>query len=54
MRLFITVDIDVEESGLNRDEVKNNIIQFTRDLLVIGAGEQEIGLILREVKCSDC
>ena len=54
MRLYITVDIDVEESGLNRDEVKADIVQFARDLLVIGACEQEIGLILREVEYSDC
>lgn len=53
MRLVITVDIDVKESGLDSDEVKDNIVQFTRDLLVNGAGEQEIGLTLREVEYSD-
>lgn len=53
MRLIITVDVDMEGSGLNPDEVKDNIVQFTRDLLVIGASEQEIGLTLREVEYSD-
>lgn len=53
MRLIITVDLDLEESGLNSDEIKDNIVQFTRDLLVLGAGEQEIGLTLREVEYSD-
>lgn len=53
MRLVITVDIDVKESGLDSDEVKDNIVQFARDLLVNGAGEQEIGLTLREVEYGD-
>lgn len=52
MRLVITVDVDLEESGLNPDEVKDNIVQFAEDLLVIGASEQEIGLALREVEYS--
>lgn len=53
MRLVITVDIDIEESGLNADEVKDNIIEFARDLLVIGASDQGIGLTLREVGYSE-
>lgn len=53
MRLVITVDIDMEESGLDSDGVKDNIVQFTRDLLAVGAGEQGIGLALREVEYSD-
>lgn len=48
MRLIITVDI--EESGLNLNEVKDDIVQFTRDLLIIGASEQEIELTLKEVE----
>lgn len=52
MRLVITVDVDLEESGLNPDEVKDDIVQFARDLLIIGASEQEIGLTLREVEYS--
>lgn len=53
MRLAIIVDIDIDESGLNEDEVKDNIIPFTRDLLINGALEQEIGLSLKEVDYID-
>ena len=53
MRLVITVDIDMEESGLNEDDVKDNIVEFTRDLLVIGAYDQRIGLGLKEVNYSE-
>lgn len=53
MRLVIAVDIDTEESGLDAEEIKKNITQFTRDLLITGAEEQGIGLTLREVKYND-
>lgn len=53
MRLVITVDVDVKESGLNAEKIKENITQFTRDLLIIGAEEQGIGLTLKEVEYSD-
>ena len=53
MRLVITVDIDIKESGLDPDEVKDNIVQFTKDLLIIGAADQEIGLTLKEVEYSE-
>lgn len=49
MKLVIEVDIDVEESGLIVDEVKDDIVNFTKDLLIIGAEEQGIGLTLKEV-----
>lgn len=49
MELYITVDIDLEESGLIEDKVKDDIMDFTRKLLIIGAAEQEIGLSLKEV-----
>lgn len=49
MRLNIVVDIDIEESGLIEDEVKDDIVSFTKDLLINGACEQQIGLTLREV-----
>lgn len=51
IQLIIIVDIYVKESGLDPYEVNADLMQFTRDLLVIGASEQEIGLTLREV-CS--
>lgn len=50
MKLVITVDIDVAESGLDEDQVKDNIVNFTRDLLINGAADQEIGLSLKEVE----
>lgn len=55
IQLIITADIYVKGSGLDSDEI---LMQFTRNLLVIGASEQEIGLTLREVRskqsyCSD-
>lgn len=53
MILVITVDIDVKESGLDAEEIKENITQFTRDLLTFGAEEQEIGLTLKEVEYSE-
>ena len=49
MELHITVDIDLEESGLKEEKVKADIINFTRRLLIIGAEKQEIGLSLKEV-----
>ncbi|WP_166432455.1 hypothetical protein [Lacrimispora amygdalina] len=52
MRLVITVDIDVAESGLDEEQMKDNIVSFTRDLLINGAADQGIGLILREVDYS--
>ena len=33
MRLKIIMDIDTEQSNLNEDELKDNIIEFTSDLL---------------------
>ena len=33
MKLKITVDIDLERSGLDSGEVKDNIVQFTEDLV---------------------
>lgn len=52
MRLVITVDIDVNESGLDEEFLKDNIIDFTRDLIINGAAEQGIGLTLQEVDYS--
>lgn len=49
MNLTIKLEIDMEESGLQEEDVKNEIIPFTRDLLILGAAEQEISFTLREV-----
>jgi len=53
MKLIIVVDVEIEESGLDEDKTKNDIISFTRDLLTIGAAEQEIGFSLEEVSYSN-
>lgn len=53
MRLIINIDIDIDESGLNEDEIKDNIVEFTKDLLIIGAEEQKIGLTLKDVSYSE-
>lgn len=38
MRINIVIDVDVRESGFNNeDEIKDNIVDFTRDLLNNGA-----------------
>ena len=49
MKLVITVDIDLEESGLDEDFVKDNVVDFTKDLLINGADEEGVGLTLRDV-----
>ncbi|MDE7423770.1 MAG: hypothetical protein K2N51_08775 [Lachnospiraceae bacterium] len=53
MELTITVDVDLKQSGLSGDELKDNIIDFTKDLLINGAEEQEIALTLKEVSYSE-
>ena len=49
MRLNVCIEIDTEESGLNEDELKDNIVDFTRDLLMCGAAEQDVACTLLEV-----
>lgn len=53
LQLVITVDIHTKESGLSGDDIKDNIVQFTRDLLIIGASEQEVALTLKQVDYRD-
>lgn len=44
MRINIVIDVDVRESGFSsEDEIKDNIVDFTRDLLNNGAENQGIG-----------
>ena len=50
MKLKITVDIDLEKSGLDSDKVQDNIVQFTEDLVHIGAVGQGIYLSLSEIE----
>ncbi len=53
MKLIIEVDICLEESGLNENEVKDNIVDFTKDLLINGAENEEITLTLNQVSYED-
>ena len=50
MRIDIRIDVDVIESGFSsEDEIKDNLVDFTRDLLNNGAENQGIGYTLCEV-----
>lgn len=50
MRINIIIDVDVKESGFSsEDEIKDNIVDFTRDMLNNGAENQGIGYMLCEV-----
>lgn len=55
MRINIVIDVDVRESGFSsEDEIKDNIVDFTRDLLNNGAENQGIGYTLYEVDYNNC
>lgn len=55
MRINIVIDVDVRESGFSsEDEIKDNIVDFTRDLLNNGAENQGIGYTLCEVDYNNC
>lgn len=49
MILNLCVDVDIEESGLDEDEIKDNLVEFARDLLICGAAEQDVACTLLEV-----
>ena len=52
MRLEMTVDVDLEESGLDSEEIKKEIDNFANELLLLGAIDMDIwGLILQKVEC---
>lgn len=51
MRLVMTVDVDLEESGLDPEEIKEEMWNFTRELILLGAVDMEIGLALQKVEC---
>ena len=51
MRLVMTVDVDVEESGLDEKVVKDAVETFAKELLLVGAENLEIGLTLHKVEC---
>lgn len=51
MRLVMSVDIDMEESGLDQKVVKEAVETFAKELLLVGAVDLEIGLTLEKVEC---
>lgn len=53
MRLVMTVDVDLEEAGLDSEEIKGEMWNFTRELLLLGAVDMEIGLTLQKVENED-
>lgn len=52
MRLVMTVDIDMEEAGLDSEEIKKELDSFATELLMLGTIDLDIwGLILQKVEC---
>ncbi|MGN0593988.1 MAG: hypothetical protein ACI4I6_02410 [Hominimerdicola sp.] len=49
MKISIVLDIDVQESGYTEDDLKDNIVDFTRDLIINGADNEEVAFTLLEV-----
>lgn len=51
MRLTMTVDIDMEESGLDEVRIKDDMMGFARNLVIIGAEDLQIGLTVLGAEC---
>mgnify|MGYP007106002369 CR=1 FL=1 len=49
MLMVMAVEIDTEESGLGEQDVKDNLPDFARDLLINGAETEDISLALKGV-----
>ena len=50
MKVIITIDVDAQETGYrDDDELKDNIIDFARDLMINGAENEEVACTLLEV-----
>lgn len=53
MILTIKIDVGVKESGYeSEDDLKDNIVDFTKDLLINGAENEEVELTLLSVEYS--
>ena len=50
MKIKITIDVDLEDSGIEADDIMNNAAEWALDLIFPGAEEQGIGIALCEVK----
>lgn len=50
MKIQITIDVAPEKTKYrNADRLMDNIVNFARDLIEIGACEQELEVFLKEV-----
>ena len=50
MKIKITIDVDLEDSGIEADDIMNNATEWVLDLILPGAEEQGIGMALCEVE----
>lgn len=50
MTLVMTVDIYTEESGLNENEIKQDIADFARGILLTGSKTRDVALTLKKVE----
>ncbi len=53
MKLRLDLDIDMEESALDEPRIKENIMEFARNLIIIGAEDLLIGLTVLKAECID-
>ena len=54
MIISIKIDVNSIESGFkNDDELKNQIVDFARDLIINGAEEMGVELTVKEVEYYD-
>ena len=50
MKVYITLDIDIQETGYTyEDEFKDNIVDFARNLIINGAENEEVALTILSV-----
>lgn len=50
MKITITIDVNAQETGyLDDDELKDNIVDFARDLIINGAENEEVACTLLKV-----
>lgn len=50
MILTVKIDVDIKESGYESEkDLKDNIVDFTRNLLINGAESEEVGLTFLKV-----
>lgn len=53
MKLTITIDVGIAESGYeSEDSLKDNIVDFTRDLIINGAESEGVELTMISVEYS--